>query len=100
MLPSATPTLFAGLQLGLTYAFLGAVISELISGGDGLGASISSAQSNFDTATMFADIFVIGVVAAILSAAMRLAERYLLAWREIELRGIGGSSAGPRTISA
>lgn len=99
MLPSAAPTLFAGLQLGLTYSFLGAVISELISGGDGLGASISSAQSNFDTATMFADIFVIGIVAAVLSAVMRLAERYLLAWREIEMRGSGGASR-PRPISA
>ena len=75
MLPSAAPTLFAGLQLGLTYSFLGAVISELISGGDGLGAAISTAQSNFDTASMFAYIFVIGIVAAVLSTVMRLAER-------------------------
>jgi NitT/TauT family transport system permease protein len=100
MLPSAAPTLFAGLQLGLTYSFLGAVISELISGGDGLGAAISEAQSNFDTAGMFADIFVIGIVAAVLSSVMRLAERYLLAWREVELRGFGGAPPGPRQISA
>lgn len=100
MLPSAAPTLFAGLQLGLTYSFLGAVISELISGGSGLGAAISSAQSNFDTASMFADILVIAIVAAALSAIMRLAERYLLAWREIDLRGAGGAPPGARHISA
>jgi NitT/TauT family transport system permease protein len=90
MLPSAAPTIFAGLQLGLTFSFLGAVIAELISGGSGLGAEISSDQSNFDTAGMFADLFLIGVVAAILAGVMRLAERYLMAWREVDLRGVTG----------
>jgi NitT/TauT family transport system permease protein len=88
MLPSAAPAIFAGLQLGLTFSFLGAVIAELISGGSGLGAEISSDQSNFDTAGMFADLFLIGVVAAILAGLMRLAERYLMSWREIDMRGV------------
>jgi NitT/TauT family transport system permease protein len=87
MLPSAAPAIFAGLQLGLTFSFLGAVIAELISGGSGLGAEISSDQSNFDTAGMFADLFLIGVVAAVLAGLMRLAERYLMSWREVDLRG-------------
>ncbi|HVV19344.1 MAG TPA: ABC transporter permease [Pseudonocardiaceae bacterium] len=92
MLPSAAPALFAGLQLGLTVSFLGAVIAELISGGSGLGAEISSDQSNFDTAGMFADLFLIGVVAAILAGIMRLAERYLMAWREVDMRGVTGDA--------
>jgi NitT/TauT family transport system permease protein len=96
ILPTAAPTLFAGLQLALTYSFLAAVISELISGGDGLGAEIANAQSNFDTAGMFADIVVIGVVAAILSALMRFVERHLLAWRDADLRGVQGGARRTR----
>jgi NitT/TauT family transport system permease protein len=97
MLPSAAPTIFAGLQLGMTYSFLGAVIAELVSGGSGLGAQISSYQSNFETAGMFADFFLIGIVAGILSLAMRLVEKYVLAWRRAELRGVAGGTgtAGP-----
>jgi NitT/TauT family transport system permease protein len=96
MLPSAAPAIFAGLQLGLTFSFLGAVIAELISGGSGLGAEISSDQSNFDTAGMFADLFLIGVVAAVLAGLMRLAERYLMAWREVDLRGFSGGAPAAR----
>jgi NitT/TauT family transport system permease protein len=96
MLPFAAPSIFAGLQLGMTYSFLGAVIAELISGGSGLGAQISSFQSDFETAGMFADFFLIGIVAAVLSFAMRVAERYVLAWRTVDLRGVAGDARAGR----
>jgi NitT/TauT family transport system permease protein len=93
LLPSALPTVFAGLQLGLTFSFLGAVIAELISGGSGLGAEISKYQSNFDAAGMFASIFLIGVVAAVLAGLMRVVERSVMAWRIIDLRAANGANA-------
>jgi NitT/TauT family transport system permease protein len=96
LLPSAAPTIFAGLQLGLTFSFLGAVIAELISGGSGLGAEISKYQSNFVASGMFAAIFLIGVVAVILAALMRLAERSVMAWREIDLRGVNSTKVSRR----
>jgi NitT/TauT family transport system permease protein len=93
LLPSAGPTVFAGLQLGLTFSFLGAVIAELISGGSGLGAEISKYQANFVASGMFAAIFLIGVVAAVLAGLMRLIERSLMRWREVDLRVVNSTRA-------
>jgi NitT/TauT family transport system permease protein len=88
ILPAAIPTIFAGLQLGLTYSFLGAVVAEILSGGTGLGAQISVYQSTYDTASMFADLVLMAVVATILSGGMRMLESRLLRWRRYELRGL------------
>lgn len=92
MLPSAAPTIFAGLQLGLTYSFLGAVVAEMISGGTGLGAQLATFSSNYNTAGMFADLLLMGIVAALLSGLMTLLERWVLAWRQFEYRGLDENS--------
>jgi NitT/TauT family transport system permease protein len=88
MLPSAAPAIFAGLQLGLAYSFLGAVVAEIISGGSGLGALLSINSANYDTAGMFADLLVMAIVSAVLAGLMTLLERYLLSWRRFEYRGV------------
>jgi NitT/TauT family transport system permease protein len=88
VLPSATPTIFAGLQLGLTYSFLGAIIGEILSGGSGLGAQIAVYQATFDTASMFADLVLMAVIATALSSLMRALESWILRWRRYELRGL------------
>lgn len=87
-LPAALPTMFAGFQLGLTYAFLGAVIAEMISGGNGLGAELSTYTATFNTANVFADLLLMALVATALAGAMRVLERYALGWRRYELRGL------------
>lgn len=86
--PQAIPAIFAGLQLGLTYAFMGAVIGEIISGGSGLGALISTYSSTYDSAGVFADLAVMAVVATVLSALIKAVESRLLGWRRHELRGL------------
>lgn len=89
-LPSALPTLFAGFQLGLTYAFTGAVIAEMISGGTGLGAELSTYAATYDTAGTFADILLMALVATALSAGMKVIEQATLRWRRHEYRGVAG----------
>lgn len=87
MLPAAAPSIFIGLELNLVYSFLAAVIGEMISGGNGIGASVASAQAGFDSAAVFADLFVMGIAAAILTAISRAIEHRVLAWHRYELRG-------------
>jgi NitT/TauT family transport system permease protein len=89
LLPAAVPAIFVGLQLGLTYSFMGAVIGEIITGGQGLGALISTYSSTFDSAGIFADLLLMAIVATLLSGLIKAAESRLLAWRRHELRGLG-----------
>lgn len=86
VLPSAIPSIFAGLQLGLTYSFMGAVIGEIITGGQGLGAQIAVYSSTYDSADVFADLLLMAIVATLLSGAINLLEARLLRWRRYELR--------------
>lgn len=89
ILPGAVPSIFAGLQLGLTYAFLGAVVGEMLTGSGGLGAFLATTSADFKTADFFAALVWLVVVATVVSALMRMAEQTLLKWRQAEMRGLG-----------
>lgn len=87
ILPSGVPTIFAGLQLGLTYTILGVVVGEMMGGIGGIGASLSLAVATYHTNEFFALLAVLMVVALAISAGIRGLERYLLRWRQIDLLG-------------
>ncbi len=88
LFPAAVPAIFVGLQLGLTYSFMGAVIGEIITGGSGLGALIATYAATYDSAKVFADLLLIGIVATALSGLIKVVESRLLGWRRHELRGL------------
>lgn len=81
MLPVATPAIFAGLRLGLIYALLGVVGSELISAKDGLGQLIASYSSLFQMEAVYAILILLAIVAVLLNQLMLAAERWLLRWQ-------------------
>lgn len=87
VLPSAAPTIFNGIQLALTYAFLGAVVGEMLSGSQGIGGYLSLQLGSFDTTDFFAALVLLVIVALIVSGLLRALERRLLKWRVIELKG-------------
>jgi NitT/TauT family transport system permease protein len=87
-LPAAIPSIFVGLQLGLNFSLTGAIVGELLTGGNGIGALVSIYMSDYATAQVFADILIIAILATILAALMRALERWLLAWRRLALRGL------------
>jgi NitT/TauT family transport system permease protein len=88
VLPAAVPTIFAGLQLGLTYSFLTAVVGEMLTGSMGLGAQLQIMLTTYRTEQFFAALVLLAIVATALSASMRLVERRLLRWRIYEMRGL------------
>jgi len=81
LLPAATPTIFAGLRLGLIYSLLGVVTSELIASRDGMGQLIAQYSAAFQMDRVYAVILVLVVVASLLNWLMTLVERRLLRWR-------------------
>jgi NitT/TauT family transport system permease protein len=86
-LPSATPTIFVGLQLALTYSVTGAIVGEMLTGGDGLGSLLASYTTTYATDKLMADILIMAVLATAISVAMRLLELRILRWKKYEFNG-------------
>ena len=86
--PAATPAIFAGLQLGLVYALLGAITGEMLGGHGGVGARMAVAINTFRTHDFFAVLMFLVLFSTALAALVQGLERWLLHWRYIEMRGI------------
>jgi len=61
-LPSALPFIFAGLDIGIVFAILGAVVGEFLGAQRGLGILLLQTQYNFDIAGMFAVLLVLSMM--------------------------------------
>jgi NitT/TauT family transport system permease protein len=65
-LPSALPSIFAGLKISITLSVVGAVVGEFVGGESGLGYLLIIANGSMDTPLLFAGIgglTVLGIVA-------------------------------------
>lgn len=73
-LPMALPNLLAGLRNGFTLSVTGAVMGEMIMGGQGLGMLLTAHRDALDTTGMFAVIAVLVVMATGLYGLIRAVE--------------------------
>lgn len=85
--PNALPTIFAGLELGVVYAFLGTVGGEMLNGSHGLGAGLALAATTFRVNDFFAILLLLVLLSVAISQSLRWIQRRLLRWRLAELRG-------------
>src|SRR5689334_18319440 len=64
--PLALPAIMAAIRTGLTLSIVGAIVGEFINQGDqGLGSLVLSARNQFDSALLFATLFVLALMAAL-----------------------------------
>jgi NitT/TauT family transport system permease protein len=82
VLPSAVPTMFAGLRLTFTYSLLGVIASEMIAATAGLGQEIVLYSSSYQINTVFAIIIELVIIAVVINTVFRAAERRLLRWQK------------------
>jgi ABC-type nitrate/sulfonate/bicarbonate transport system permease component len=80
ILPAAAPKIFAGLRVSLSFAVILMVVSELVGGTVGIGASLLNAQRTFELPQMWGGIVLLGILGYLLNEIFLLAERRLLAW--------------------
>ena len=81
VIPSAIPSIFAGMRLGMIYTILGVITAELLAGGKGLGTLVSFYSNTFDTNGVFAVLIVLVILTGALSAGMTVVERRIGKWR-------------------
>ena len=80
-LPSALPDIFAGLRVALTISLILAVVTEMLSGSNGLGHNIILAARSFRSADQFAGIIVLGAIGYVTNGVLEQVERHILRWR-------------------
>lgn len=81
-LPSAAGDIFAGLQIGVALALIGAVVAEFLSAQRGLGYLIASSSVNMSLSTMFAGVFLLALMGVCGAQAVRRLQRKVVFWEE------------------
>lgn len=78
--PSALPFVFAGLNVGIVFSLLGAVVGEFIGAQAGVGNLLIAANFRMDIATVFAVLVALGVTGYTLHLVMAVAQRKIVFW--------------------
>jgi NitT/TauT family transport system permease protein len=80
-LPSIATWIIAGLRVSVPYAFVAAVVGEMVAAREGLGMLIQRANSQFNPSAMFAAIAVVVVLSLALNLGVTFVERSVLRWK-------------------
>ncbi|MSQ71388.1 MAG: ABC transporter permease [Betaproteobacteria bacterium] len=89
--PTALPSMFAGMKVAISLALVGAIVGEFVSSQRGVGYVILSAQGTFDTARVFAAIFVLAVMGLLLFWLLAWLERLCLPWHTSQRVTLGSA---------
>ncbi|MCD8077800.1 MAG: ABC transporter permease [Lachnospiraceae bacterium] len=83
-LPSSLGYFFAGLRVSVSYAMLGAVISEWLGGFEGLGVYMTRVKKAYSFDKMFAVILLIIIVSLLLMWLVSFLRRLAMPWEQVE----------------
>jgi NitT/TauT family transport system permease protein len=81
-LPEALPFIFAGLNIGLVLAVLGAIVGEFVGAKAGLGYLIVQMNFNLDVAGIFAALLLLGVMGIVLDILSQYLRRRIVFWKK------------------
>src|ERR1700675_1558885 len=81
-LPQALPSIFSGLKVSATLAVVGAVVGEFVGSNSGIGYVLQIANGNFDLPLMFAALFVLSMLGALLFAIVDVVEKMMIPWHQ------------------
>ncbi|MDN5314168.1 MAG: NitT/TauT family transport system permease protein [Clostridiales bacterium] len=83
--PAAITGFFSGLKIAVSYAIVGAVISEWLGGNEGLGVYMIRVKRSYAFDKMFAVILLIMIISLILIQVTVWLERITTPWRNLKL---------------
>lgn len=82
ILPSAIPSIFAGLRLALGVAIILVVAAEMITAKYGLGARLSAASQILETGQIFAILLLLAIFGVTISKTQNAIDRVVGRWRQ------------------
>lgn len=80
LIPSALPSIFAGLEVAAVMSLLGAIVAEFVSAEAGLGLVLKQQQNNYDTAGVFAVLIILSAIGVVVNQTVGLVRRRALSW--------------------
>ncbi len=80
-LPACLPSIFAGLQQGISVSWMGVVAAELVGAREGVGYIIILSMDMAKPDMTIVGMVIIGAIGAVLATSLRAAERRLCPWR-------------------
>jgi len=82
VIPGSLPSIFTGLKLAIGYSLVIVVAAEFSGANKGIGYLIWQSWETFSIKSMYAGIFVIGVLGFIFSYTLDFLERRLVPWKD------------------
>jgi ABC-type nitrate/sulfonate/bicarbonate transport system permease component len=89
-LPSALPSFFTALRIGITYAVTGAIFAEYVGAERGLGIYMAMMKNSFRTDLVLAAVAVTAFLSVSLFLLTYVAERLIIPWHSKERRNTRG----------
>jgi NitT/TauT family transport system permease protein len=86
-LPSATPFVFSGLKMAITFSVIGAVVGEFVAADRGLGYLITSSTAFFRTPLAFGAVVLLSIIGIVLFQIVVIIERTFFSW-SVDSRGL------------
>jgi NitT/TauT family transport system permease protein len=92
-LPTSLPYVFTGMEVAMTLSSIGAIVSEFVGAGEGLGFLIITYQYQLKSDALFAIFVWISVLGLILWASMVQSKKYIIPWyvHRLKLAEIGAA---------
>src|SRR5690349_8245253 len=79
-LPNAMPYIFAGLEIAMIFALIGAIVAEFVGAQSGLGMLMQSMNFTMDVAGQFSVLLMLSVLGLALNTAVNQVRRRVLFW--------------------
>ena len=79
-LPNALPYIFAGLEIAMIFALIGAIVAEFVGAQAGLGMLIQSMNFTMDVAGQFSVLLILSILGLILNSIVVGVRRRVLFW--------------------
>jgi NitT/TauT family transport system permease protein len=81
-LPSTLPYVFAGAEVGIVFAVIGAIVGEYLGGSQGLGYLVVTSLNALDSPALFAVILILAVMGSVLFVAVTTIKRFVIPWHD------------------
>jgi NitT/TauT family transport system permease protein len=92
LIPNSLPAVFAGLKIGLSFAFIGAILGELLTLQEGVAYTINAYRAQLVMDLAYAATILVALVGAGLYGVLELVERRAIPWFDRD-RGIEAAVA-------
>ena len=79
-LPGALPSIFAGLEIAMIFALIGAIVAEFVGAQAGLGMLIQSMNFSMDVAGQFSVLFILSLIGLTLNTIVNIVRRRVVFW--------------------